>query len=108
MTQTLYIEIETLLSTLYTLQSSTGADTTAPTKPKPTSGKKTDRFLEIKTGMIQRLTSIQSMMMESREREGELDPKDVIRGQSQIREEVRYIYIYTERERERKEMKENA
>ncbi|GMH84967.1 hypothetical protein TrVE_jg5105 [Triparma verrucosa] len=84
-------EIETLLSTLYTLQSSTGADTTAPTKPKPTSGKKTDRFLEIKTGMIQRLTSIQSMMMESREREGELDPKDVIRGQSQIREEIRML-----------------
>ncbi|GMH49734.1 hypothetical protein TrLO_g7299 [Triparma laevis f. longispina] len=89
-------EIENLLASLYTIQSDTGAhESSLALKPKSAPGKKTDRFMEIKTSMITRLQQIKDLMQSASENlqgsEGLSDPKDVIRQQSQIREEIRML-----------------
>ncbi|GMH52235.1 hypothetical protein TrRE_jg6203 [Triparma retinervis] len=88
-------EISSLLDTLYTLQSDVGATEEEGSKTKKkSSGKKGDRFMEVKGDMVERLNVIKELMTESAEGEKNGiggDPKDVIRVQSQIRENIRML-----------------
>jgi len=79
-----------LLDTLNVLKSEVGAtEEEGKKKKKSGSGKKGDRFMEVKTDMVERLNDIKALMTESVEGEKNGlggDPKDVIRVQSEIRE----------------------
>jgi len=57
-------EITSLLSTLYTIQSEVGAKEAVQTAQK--SGKKADRFMEIKQDMVERLGTIKDLLVSER------------------------------------------
>ncbi len=84
-------DIQTCLSTLYSLQSDIGADN-SKSKNKLGSNGKTDRFMDLKGGMVESLVTLKDLMKAAREADKTAsNPKEVIQQQSVIRENIRQL-----------------
>lgn len=89
-------EVDTLLGKLYEIQEAVGGDL-EKNKPGESAGKKKggkgDRFEDVKSDMVGRLTTIRELMTAAANADSQTasNPKDIISQQSEIRENIRQL-----------------